>query len=84
MRVLITHRDGREYSVLPGDFAKHYEPAGFRISSYEDGSTYEPPQRPKTARKAPKRAPRPTTPPPAAPAAAPTPPPATPTESEEG
>lgn len=44
--VLIEHRDGRSYAVLPKDFEKGADGdyKGFRITSYEDGTPYEGPK----------------------------------------
>lgn len=50
-RVLITHADGREYTILPADFTnprvspdrQSYADRGFRIASYADGTPFEGP-----------------------------------------
>lgn len=44
--VVIEHRDGRQYAVMPADFEKGAETdyQGFRVVSYEDGSKYEGPK----------------------------------------
>lgn len=46
-RVIIEHKDGRNYAVLPADFHDIYEPEGFKVVSYDDGSEYEPPKKPR-------------------------------------
>lgn len=50
-RVVIEHRDGREYGIAPADFDKRkiegdktYKDLGFKIIKYEDGSEYVPPE----------------------------------------
>ena len=64
-RVVIQHKDGREYQVTLADFRRKkmrggqtYEEQGFKIATYADGSPYEEPRRvatdekPATAEKA--------------------------------
>jgi hypothetical protein len=43
-RVIIRHSDGREYAVLPADYerGKDGDYKGFKITSNEDGTPYEP------------------------------------------
>jgi hypothetical protein len=51
-RVLITHADGREYTILPADFTnprvspdrRSYADRGFRIAAYADGTPYDGPK----------------------------------------
>jgi hypothetical protein len=50
--VIIRHKDGREYAILPADFdtknvspdGESYEAQGFKIVSYQDGEKYEAPK----------------------------------------
>lgn len=49
-RVITEHPEtGERYGVTVAVHRKEYEPRGFRIVSYEDGSAYEPPETPKAA-----------------------------------
>jgi hypothetical protein len=45
-RVVIEHKDGRSYSVLPADFKRLADSQykGFKIVSNEDGSPYQEPK----------------------------------------
>lgn len=56
-RVIVEHRDGREFDIPMADFArgkivrdddgelKTYQDAGFTIVRYADGREYEPPKK---------------------------------------
>jgi hypothetical protein len=33
--VVVEHRDGRQYAVLPADFRQHYAEQGFKVVGYE-------------------------------------------------
>lgn len=49
MRVIIEHKDGKQYSVEPSAFHKLYEQDGYKIVRNEDGTPYEAPT-PKAAK----------------------------------
>lgn len=53
-RVIIEHRDGRNYAVLPADFERGIDGdyQGFHITAYEDGRPYEGPKTAAAIRKA--------------------------------
>lgn len=71
-RHIISHKDGRQYSVTRDAFAKLYEPQGFRIDHTETTSDFDVVgiPTPKAPRKSPRpKASRPAKPKPAAPLA---------------